>query len=122
MARTIAAGRVAFAQSDFFESEVRKQGVVWSDLQLSLFVDGLPFQWAVADGVPISDTSIGAGSVFFNEVSGAVGFYLVRFFPDRTGFWRIVLRHSALGVESILEFDAIPQVPQTSGLIAKFGP
>jgi hypothetical protein len=120
MARTIFAGRLAFGQTDFFESGARKTGLVWSDLQMQMFVDGSLLTWGLSDGASVADSSIGAGFVFFNEISGASGFYLVRFFPDRPGFWRIVLRHPTLG-EVVSEFDAVPTAPSFSGLQASFG-
>ena len=122
MARTIASGRLAFSQADFFESGHRKLGIAWSDLQMSMFVDGEVLSWMLVDGTFASDSSVGAGLVFFNEMPGAVGFYLVRFFPDMPGFWRIVLRHPVLGTESIFECDAVPLAPHAGGLTASFEP
>jgi len=121
MARIAAAGRLAFGQVDFFESGNRKLGVVWSDLTMSLFVDGQILAWGFIDGAFVADSSIGAGSVCFNEMSGAAGFYLVRFFPDRTGFWRIVLKHPDFG-EVICEFDAFPSMLQSSGMLTSVMP
>jgi hypothetical protein len=122
MARTIAAGRLAFGQVDFFESGSRKAGIVTTDLQMNAFVDGTVLSWGLVDGSVVADPSIGAGMVCFNEVSGAIGFYLVRFFPDRPGFWRIVLRHPVSGQEAICEFDAVPPFPPASGLNPSFAP
>lgn len=120
MARLTISGRLAFGQVDFFDSGSRKTGIVWSDLEAHSFVNGEVLSWGIADGAAVSDSTIGAGAVYFNEVSGASGFYLIRFFPDRIGFWRIVLNHSTLG-EVILEFDVLSPTPQISGLQASFG-
>lgn len=120
MARLIASGRLAYCQADFFESGSRKTGVQYIDVQARVFVDGVVLPWIISDGTFVPDSGVGAGSVFFNEVAGASGFYLVRFFPDRPGFWRIVISHPVLGVEIIREFDAVPPTPTTSGLLASF--
>lgn len=120
MARTIFAGRLAFGQLDFFESGSRKTGIAWSDLQMNVFVDGNVLPWGMANGDSAVDSNIGAGLVYFNEVVGASGFYLIRFYPDRTGFWRIVVKHPVLGTEVINEFDAAPLLPPVSGLRASF--
>ena len=122
MARTIVAGRLAFDQVDFFESGHRKTGVAWSDLQMRAFLNASVLSWSLVDGTFTPDSGIGAGSVFFNEIVGVNGYYLVRFFPDRPGFWRIVLSHPVLGVEVIREYDAFPAVPSASGLQASFEP
>jgi hypothetical protein len=122
MARIVIAGRLAFAQLDFFYSSSRKTGVIWSDLQLSTFVDSYMLPWPISDGVGISDQTIGAGAIFFNEVVGASGYYLVRFFVDRVGFWRLVFKHPTLGTEQILEFDSVPADSQMSGLVARTVP
>ena len=122
MARTIAAGRLAFSQVDFFESGHRKSGVVWTDLHMTAFVDGTILSWGLVDGTYVADSGIGAGQVCFNEIVGIVGFYLVRFFPDRPGFWRIVLQHPMLGVEVVCEFDAVSPFPSASGLQSSFMP
>lgn len=122
MARTIQSGRLAFAQVDFFESGHRKTGVVPTDLQMRAFVDGSVLSWGLTDGTFVSNSGVGAGSVFFNEVIGATGYYLVRFFPDRPGFWRFVLLHPVLGTEVICEFDAVPSLPSVSGLQSSFEP
>lgn len=119
MARTIVAGQCAFGQSDFFESGHRKQGLTWNDIRVNAFFNGAMIAWPLADGSFVSDASVGSGAVYFNEVFGAPGFYLIRFFPDRVGFWRIVLSHSIYG-ESICEFDAIPSVAPAQGLTASF--
>jgi len=121
MTRTIVAGRCAVAHPDFFESGQRKQGLVWSDLQCTAFVDGSLLAWPLADGAYLASSTIGAGALYFNEIPGAAGHYCARFFPDRVGFWRLVLRHPTLG-ESVLEFDSVPGVAPVSGLNAQFGP
>ena len=122
MERTIVAGRLAFDQVDFFESGHRKTGVVWSDLRMQAFLNGTVLSWGLVDGTFTPDSGIGAGSVFFNEIVGVSGYYLVRFFPDRPGFWRIVLANPTLGVEVVCEYDAFPAVPSASGLQASFEP
>lgn len=120
MARTITAGKVAFNQADFFDSGNRKTGVTWADVQLSVFLNGSAVSWPITDGTFVADSSVNSGLVYFNEVVGSSGFYLVRFFPDRIGYWRLVLRHRVLGQESTCEFDVVSASPATSGLVATF--
>lgn len=121
MARHIFAGRVAFSHADFIESGNRKSGIEWLDVEAKVFFNGEILPWPISDGSNTPDSSIGSGVIYFNEVVGAVGFYLVRFFPDKTGFWRVVLKHSETK-EVTLEFDVSSSTQFSSGLLASFGP
>jgi hypothetical protein len=120
MTRTVYSGRLLFSQADFFESGYRKLGIHVSDLNLHLFVNNEPLLWTLTDGFNVQNSSIGSGRVYFDEIYA--GFYNVRFFPDRSGFWRVVLRHTTLNTEFITEFDAVPPAPLTSGLNPSFIP
>jgi len=129
MSRLVSAGAVVHAQADFFQpkgSVNRLTGIVPASLTMAAFVNSSVLAWPLADGSSVTDSGVSAGTVYFNEVSGAPGFYSVRFFPDRTGFWRVVLRSLALQQEAVLEFDAAPAgvfkaVPR-GGLTASFAP
>lgn len=124
MARLIQAGALARDQIDVYQSGIRVQGIDVSSLTLSLFTDNVLVPWTLIDGSKVPDASIVAGSVFFHEIPGAPGFYSVRFFPDRTGFWRLSVKY--LPVEVIREYDALPassaifSPPIPSGLTPSF--
>lgn len=120
MSRQVPAGRLVYDRADWYQYTIRKTGIIWSDLEIHAFINGDILTWGLADGAPVVDSNIGAGSVFFNEVVEAPGYYLIRFFPDRVGFWRIILRHPALGVEVIREFDVVPSPAPSSGLQSSF--
>lgn len=121
MGRSITAGQLVRLQADFFSSSsTRATGVVSTGVTLSIFYNNSPLSWVIRDGTSVADSSISAGSVYFNEITGAAGFYSVRFFPDRVGYWRIVLRNTALAQESVAEFDANPAATNPSGLQASF--
>lgn len=121
MGRNVSSGSLARAQADFFQiSGQRVVGVVWSTLAAHVFVNNAALPWPVADGSSVQDTSISAGKVLFNEIAGSPGFYSVRFFPDRVGYWRIVLRSDSLNAEVVLEFDVAAPVPPAGGLNATF--
>jgi len=124
MARTIIAGKLAFDQLDFITPGTiqRVSGIQVSDLSALLFWNGSVTSWALADGSSIQDCSIAAGSVYFNEVIGVTGYYLVRFLPDKIGYWRLVVRHAGMGVEQIRDYDAVAAGPTFSGLNASFTP
>jgi hypothetical protein len=121
MARVIVAGRCSFFQPDFFEAGQRKTGVTWAELTLRAFSNGALLAWPLANGAGVPDSSVSSGAVYFDEVVGCAGFYRLRFFPDRVGYWRLVLQHPTAG-ECSLEFDSVPAQPSSSGLTAQFGP
>lgn len=121
MGRNVSSGSLARAQADFFHvSGQRVVGVVWSTLAAHVFVNNAALPWPVSDGSTVQDSSISAGKVYFSEIAGSPGFYSVRFFPDRVGFWRIVLRSDSLNAEVVLEFDVAAPAPPTGGLNATF--
>lgn len=123
MGRNVSSGSVIRAQADFYVvpgSASRVTGILSSDISLSTFFNNSILPWPIADGTSVPDSSISAGTVYFNEMSGSSGFYTVRFFPDRTGFWRLVLKNIALNVEVILEFDISAPTSLVSGLNATF--
>src|SRR4051812_42649719 len=126
--RLISAGAVARAQVDFYApptSSVREAGILPATLSLSTFFNNSPIMWPLRDGTTVVDSSVVAGIVYFNEIVGAPGFYSVRFFPDKIGFWRLSVNNPSLGVECNLEFDAVApnafqHTPGNAGLVASF--
>jgi hypothetical protein len=123
MGRTVSAGSIVRGQMDLYSAGITRQaGVLAAAVTAAVFYNNLPVSWPVADGTSVLDSSVSAGSVYFHEISGVSGYYSVRFFPDRVGFWRICLKHAGLGVESVLEFDVVPAAqPAAGGLNASFG-
>lgn len=129
MSRLVSAGTIAYAQADFFQpkgSINRLPGIVAASLGMTVFANSSVLAWPILDGGGVPNSGVSAGSVYFEEISGAPGFYLVRFFPDRVGFWRIVLSYPALQQEVPLEFDVVPanvfKAAAKGGLTASFDP
>ena len=127
MSRIVSAGTIAYSQADFYQSSgsvLRISGIIASNITLSIFVNSSLLSWNIANGLTISDSSISAGTVYFNEIPGTSGFYLIRFFPDRIGFWRAILTYPGISQETLLEFDVVPsgvfKSVQVSGLTASF--
>jgi len=108
MSRLLAAGAVVYEQLDFYNPPtMRATGVVPANLTLTLFLNNQLLSWPLEDGSVVADSSISAGSVYFNEISGSPGYYSVRFFPHQIGYWRLIIRHSAFSQEEKKEFDII---------------
>lgn len=125
MSRLIAAGAVVYDQLDFYSSPgIRATGVVLANLSSTLFVNNGLLSWPLEDGAAVVDSSVSAGSIYFNAISGSSGYYSIRFFPHQIGFWRLIIKHSALNQEIVKEYDIIAagslSPTSTSGLNASF--
>jgi len=125
MSRLLAAGVVVYEQLDFYNPPtVRATGVVPANLTLKLFLNNQLLGWPLEDGSAIADSSISAGSIYFNEISGSNGYYSIRFWPHQIGFWRVIIKHAALSQEVIKEFDIIAsgslKPSSSTGLNASF--
>lgn len=110
MSRLISAGAVVRDQFDVFitpTSSTRVTGLSATAVAAKVFVNNTVMPWTVQDGTNVSDPSVSAGTVYVNEISGAPGFYAVRFFTDRVGYWRVVLTVSQYSAEIIREYDVV---------------
>lgn len=125
MGRHVPPSTLVRAQADFYsdlDAKVRAVGVSTGDVSIAVFLNNVPVSWPLEDGGSISDSSVSAGRVLMHEISGSPGYYSVRFFPDRIGFWRIVLRNATLLQESVVEVDVASwgSPTQAGGLNASF--
>lgn len=125
MSRVISAGVLVRDQIDVYNpstSFTRVAGILSSGTTLKLFVNNLSIPWTLLDGTSVADSSISAGYVYFNEIAGSPGFYSLRFFSDRTGFWRLVLSIVVNSAEIIKEYDSVSSLQgnQSGGLNATF--
>jgi len=111
MGRLLPAGTVVRDQLDFYSppnSTVRVPGVMVGTLDVKIFLNGSILPWTAVDGTSIPDSALSAGTILFNEILGAPGFYSSRFFPDRVGYWRLVVYQSSSGNEQIRDYDIVP--------------
>jgi hypothetical protein len=124
MERSIPTGSLVRAQADFFNpagSFTRVTGLAYTAVSVNVFFNNAAVVWGVSDGSSTQDSSISSGSIYFHEISGNPGFYSVRFYPDRVGYWRVVLKTtSPVSSESIMEFDVVPTANLLPGLNASF--
>ncbi len=126
MGRLLSAGSLVRDQIDLYLPAGSVNRVVSysvSGLTLSLFFNNSLVAWPLADGALVPDSSVSAGTVYFNEIQGSPGFYAVRFFPNAVGFWRAVLTAAALQTDRVLEYDVVPAgsfSPSQGGLVASF--
>lgn len=124
MSRLVQVGSVLKAQLDFYVSPgstVRAVGLSVNDIAPVLFRNNVQLGWPVVDGGNVLDSAISAGALYFNEISGAPGYYSLRFYPDSTGFWRVVSPYG--DIDQILEFDFVSSsslIPTNDGFITSF--
>lgn len=110
MSRLVSAGAVVRDQLDVFitpSSTSRVTGLSATAVSVKVFVNNVLMPWATQDGTTVPDPSVSAGTVYVNEIPSAPGFYSVRFFADRVGFWRIVLTVSQYSAEVAHEYDVV---------------
>jgi hypothetical protein len=126
--RQVSAGTLVLSQLDFYTPNTitRMTGILSTDIVFKLFANQINLNWPLIDGIQIPDSSISAGTVYFNEIAGFAGFYSIRFFPDRIGFWRLIFNHAPSQSDLILEFDVLSSNIFTPGgtdrgLVANFG-
>ncbi len=126
MSRLLPSASLIRDQVDYYDptgSVNRALGVTFSQITLQIFVDNSKLLWPIVDGTLTADSSISAGTVYLNGVSGSPGFYSLRFFPDKVGFWKLSLLNTTFNQEVIKEYDVVPAGtfgPTSSGLNASF--
>ena len=126
MGRSLPAGQLIYDQIDLYMpagSINRVVGESYSLIQLNTFVNNSLLQWPIANGINVADCSISSGFIYFNEIYMSPGYYSIRFFPDRVGFWRLVFREPTFGQEIIRSYDIIPARSNSGNdLVASFLP
>lgn len=126
MGRLLPSGSIVRDQLDFYSppgSFVRLPGVSVSQLNLAAFYNNAPVLWPLVDGSSTLDSSIVSGSFYFNAIPGALGYYSLRYYPDKVGYWRVVVYDTVSGSEQVRDYDittAVQSSALNTGLIASF--
>lgn len=124
MSRSLPAASLIIDQLDLYNppgSITRIAGVLAADLSVSVFSNNTIMSWPIQDGSLTPDSSISSGIVYFNEIVGQPGFYSIRFFPSRIGFWRLIFSIPSITAEIVKEFDISSQSSgPANGLNASF--
>ncbi len=115
MRTNLSPGELFRGQAEFFSSGVRVQGSINSDLVLRVFHNNSLQTWNLADGSSVADSSISSGFVYFHQIPSANGFYSVRLFPDKIGYWRIHFFHNPSSSSYSLDFDVRSFCSPSSG-------
>ncbi len=124
--RMVNAGSSVIDQLDFFEATdpiVRKPGISYSSISVSVFANNIQVNWPIVDGTNIPDYSVSSGFVYFNEIIGSPGYYSMRWYPNSTGFWRLSFTYPTNQVTIIKEYDIVPSGTigtPTNGIVTSF--
>lgn len=122
MNRVVRSSELVFDQLSIYDnSGVRIDGISHFDFTLSTFCNNLPQSWVLSSGVGIPNGSISSGSVYFQEIDSNPGYYSLRVYLPKTGFWFFCLRHTSSGQEFVFSYDAGPGPDYCQpGIVASF--
>jgi hypothetical protein len=86
---------VIYDQADFFtlDGYSRALGLTISQLVLQVYRENIFQDWVLVSGTGVTESQVASGSVYFDTLTG--GGYGVRWRPNATGYWRVVLAYPA---------------------------
>ena len=121
--REVFVNHLVHDQVDYFQADgfTRVTGLTIPDVTLQVFFNNAAQSWPLTDGSSVGDGQVVSGRVYFNEVSGSPGIYNVRWRPNTTGYWRVLLTYGAGEQIMAQDFDVRAETPQIeAGLRASF--
>lgn len=120
--RIVRVNQTVIDQADFFQVNgfSRVLGLTFTDLTSQIFYDNVPQPWILTNGATTSDSQVKAAFVYFHEIPGASGNYSVRFRPNASGYWRLILTYTAGQQIVAQDYDVMAEPSQASGLTASF--
>ena len=126
MTRLVATGSVISDQLAVYDPPntfSRPAGLTIADFSLTVFANNENLTWTLVDGTSVLNSAISPGFIYLNEIATNPGFYSIRWYPDRIGFWNLTIPCTVNSVEYILEYDVVPNsffANSNQGLIASF--
>lgn len=120
--RVVANNQTVLDQFDFFQVDqfTRILGLAPGDFVLEIWRDNVKQPWPLVAGQATSDGQVGSGMVYFHEIPGQAGHYNVRFRPNATGYWRVVLSYSVVPQVLIVGYQVFAVEAGQAGLTASF--
>ena len=96
-------------QVDFFQGDyyTRIENLPHTALVLNLFNENSKLAWPWVSGGGLGNGQILSGSVYYSQITGAPGYYSVRFRPNAAGYWRLVLNYPGGVQASALDYDVV---------------
>ena len=121
--RNVWSNQTVYDQVDIFQNDgyTRIAGLGVSNLTLQVFFNNLLQPWPLVNGAGVVDALVGAGQVYLAELPGASGLYGVRWRPNATGYWRLVLSYADVPQVVMLDYEVTPTLlPEDPGLKVAF--
>lgn len=122
-ARLVRINQLVLDQADLFQGDgfTRQVGLTIADMAIILFYNNSPQPWILTNGAAVTDSQVSSGKVYFNEITGAPGYYNIRLRPNAAGYWRLSLTYAAGQQNLAQDYDVIVEPQQISGgLTASF--
>jgi hypothetical protein len=93
--RLVSNNLVVFDQADFFGPDgfTRALGLTPSQLVLEVYHDNDLQAWPLVSGAGITESMVASGHVYFDPLVGDG--YGIRWRPNATGYWRLILSYPA---------------------------
>lgn len=122
--RLVTNNQTVLDQADFFQSDgyTRIPGILPVQLVCQLFFQNLPQPWPIVSGSGVTDLQVVSGKVYWGEVPGNPGIYNVRWRPNATGYWRLIITYPS-GLQIVAQdYDVVTSTNPTvePGLKASF--
>lgn len=121
--RLVAINQTVLDQADYFEDDgyTRVCGLTVADVVSQLFFDNTLQPWPIVSGAGVRDQNVTSGKIFFHEVPGSPGIYSVRFRPNATGYWRLLITYTSGEQIMAQDYDVVlPPAPAVTGLKSSF--
>jgi hypothetical protein len=121
--RSVKVNQTVVDQADFFQADgyTRVVSLTTSDITAIVFFNNTLLPWPVVDGSAVSDSQVKSGILYFNEILTAPGYFSVRYRPNSSGFWRIIINYVAGQQILAQDFDVVAEVTaQGSGMTSSF--
>ena len=121
--RLVFNNQVVFDQADFFGPDgfTRAPGLTPSQLILEVYLDNELQSWPLVLGVGITESMVVSGHVYFDTLPGVV--YGIRWRPNATGYWRLILSYPVGFQVLAQDYDVEPgtgAAPPGGGLKVSF--
>ena len=93
--RLVNNNNVVLDQADFFQVDgfTRVPGLTIGQLTCQLFFQNALQPWTFVSGSGVTDVQAVSGRVYWVEVPGSPGIYNVRWRPNATGYWRLIITY-----------------------------
>ena len=115
--RLVRTNQTVIDQADYFQADgfSRVLGLGVADLTSEIFYNNTLQPWPLSDGTGVTDNQVAAGRVYFSEIASAPGYYSLRFRPNNSGYWRLILTYPTGQQILAQDYDVNAETSSSSG-------